>query len=616
MTIFSIGETDFLRDGRPHRILSGAIHYFRVHPDQWADRIRKARLMGLNTIETYVAWNAHEPRRGEWDATGANDLGGFLDLVAAEGMDAIVRPGPYICAEWHNGGLPVWLTGDERIRLRSSDPAYLAEADAYLRRVYEIIAPRQIDRGGPVVLVQIENEYGAYGDDAAYLEELVRITRECGIVVPLTTVDQPQDRMLRDGSLPGLHRTGSFGGQSARRLATLRAHQSTGPLMCSEFWDGWFDWWGGVHHTTSVADAAAELDALLSAGASVNIYMFHGGTNFGVTNGANHKGRYLPITTSYDYDAPLDEAGDPTAKFHAFREVIARHAAVPSEPVTVAPPRPSAEASLRPLGAWADAPMPSGDAFPDPPSFEALGTLTPLVRYEAALPAATGTARRLLSFEEVRDTALVSVDGVPVGRISRTAGERSLPIPTTGGVLTVLVEEQGRVNYDRRIGEAKGLIGAVTLDGEPLRSWRAVAIDLEDAVGALALVSAAASTAADVSATEGGSVPVDGPDGGSADGPVRADGSAPDGPRAWTAEVSLAEPSDLFLDTDGWGAGFAFVNGFLLGRYRRTGPQRTLYVPGPVTRAGANTFTILELDHVADPRLRLVPSALLGPTEE
>jgi len=610
VTTFSIGETDFLRDGRPHRILSGAIHYFRVHPDQWADRIRKARLMGLNTIETYVAWNAHEPRRGEWDATGANDLGRFLDLVATEGMDAIVRPGPYICAEWHNGGLPVWLTRDERIRLRSSDPAYLAEADAYLRRVYEIIAPRQTDRGGPVVLVQIEN--GAYGDDAAYLEELVRITRECGIVVPLTTVDQPQDRMLRDGSLPELHRTGSFGSQSARRLATLRAHQSTGPLMCSEFWDGWFDWWGGVHHTTSVEDAAAELDALLSAGASVNIYMFHGGTNFGVTNGANHKGRYLPITTSYDYDAPLDEAGDPTAKFHAFREVIARHASVPSDPVPIAPPRPSLGAALRPLGPWADAPMPSGDPFPDPPSFETLGTLAPLVRYEAALPAATGTARRLLSFEEVRDAALVSVDGVPVGRISRTAGERSLPIPATGRVLTVLVEEQGRVNYDRRIGEAKGLIGAVTLDGEPLRSWRAVAIDLEDAVGALALASAAAS--ADPSTPEGGSVAVDGPV--PAASAVTVDGSAPEGPRAWTAVASLDEPSDLFLDTDGWGDGFAFVNGFLLGRYRRTGPQRTLYVPGPVTRAGANTFTILELDHVADPRLRLVPSALLGPTEE
>ena len=251
MTSFSIGETDFLRAGLPHQVIAGAIHYFRVHPDQWQDRIRKARLMGLNTIETYVAWNAHEPRRGEWDATGWNDLGRFLDLIQAEGMDAIVRPGPYICAEWHNGGLPNWLTAGER-ELRSSEPTFLADVSEYLRRVYEIVAPRQIDRGGSVVLVQIENEYGAYGSDKAYLQALVALTRESGITVPLTTVDQPTDQMLDDGSLPELHKTGSFGSRSAERLATLRSHQPTGPLMCSEFWDGWFDWWGGVHHTTEV----------------------------------------------------------------------------------------------------------------------------------------------------------------------------------------------------------------------------------------------------------------------------------------------------------------------------------------------------------------------------
>ena len=590
MTTFSIGETDFLRDGEPHRILSGAIHYFRVHPDQWADRIRKARLMGLNTIETYVAWNAHEPRRGEWDATGQNDLGRFLDLVAAEGMDAIVRPGPYICAEWHNGGLPVWLTRDERIRLRSSDPLFLAEVGAFLRRVYEIVAPRQIDRGGPVVLVQIENEYGAYGDDADYLAELVHLTRDSGITVPLTTVDQPQDRMLRDGSIPGLHRTGSFGSHVERRLATLRSHQRTGPLMCSEFWDGWFDWWGGLHHTTSAEDAAGQLEVLLAAGASVNIYMFHGGTNFGLTNGANHKGRYLPITTSYDYDAPLDEAGDPTAKFHAFRAVIAKYAPLPVETVPTALPRVAADAALRPLGPWTDAPA-TDAVHADPPSFEELDTLAPLVRYETALPASDGEGWRLLSFGEVRDAARIGVDGVVVGRISRTAGERSLLVPP-GHVLTVLVEEQGRVNYDHRLGEPKGLIGTAELDGEPLRSWTATPIDPSASAAALAAAASAVDTAA---APTGGAEP---------------------GPSAWTAEVALEKPSDLFLDTAGWGEGYALVNGFLLGRYRRTGPQRTLFVPAPVTRAGVNTVIVLELDHVQDAALHLVAAPMLGPIEE
>ena len=336
---FAIGPTDFELDGRPHRILAGALHYFRVHPDLWADRIRKARLMGLNAIETYVAWNAHEPRRGEWRADDGLDLGRFLDLVAAEGMHAIVRPGPYICAEWDNGGLPAWLFRDPEVGVRRSEPHYLEAVSAYLRRVYEIVAPRQVDAGGPVILVQIENEYGAYGSDTSYLAELVRVTREAGISVPLTTIDQPTPQMLADGSLPGLHVTGSFGSRAADRLATLREFQPTGPLMCMEFWCGWFDDWGSHHHVTDAAASAAELDALLAAGGSVNIYMFHGGTNFGLTNGANDKGRYAPITTSYDYDAPLDETGHPTAKYWAFREVISRYADVPDE---VPAPRPTA----------------------------------------------------------------------------------------------------------------------------------------------------------------------------------------------------------------------------------------------------------------------------------
>lgn len=226
-------------------------------------------------------------------------------------MHAIVRPGPYICAEWDGGGLPGWLFEDPAVGVRRSEPLYLAAVDEFLRRVYEIVAPRQIDMGGPVILVQIENEYGAYGDDADYLRHLVDLTRESGIIVPLTTVDQPTDEMLSRGSLDELHRTGSFGSRATERLATLRRHQPTGPLMCSEFWDGWFDHWGEHHHTTSASDAAAELDALLAAGASVNIYMFHGGTNFGFTNGANHKGTYQSHVTSYDYDAPLDETGSP-----------------------------------------------------------------------------------------------------------------------------------------------------------------------------------------------------------------------------------------------------------------------------------------------------------------
>ncbi|MGN7948311.1 glycoside hydrolase family 35 protein [Microbacterium sp. 22215] len=583
MTSFSIGETDFLRAGRPHRVIAGALHYFRIHPDQWQDRIRKARLMGLNTIETYVAWNAHEPRRGEWDASGWNDLGRFLDLIQAEGMDAIVRPGPYICAEWHNGGLPNWLTAGER-ELRSSEPSYLADVSEYLRRVYEIVAPRQIDRGGSVVLVQIENEYGAYGSDKAYLEALVALTRESGITVPLTTVDQPTDQMLTDGSLPELHKTGSFGSRSAERLATLRTHQPTGPLMCSEFWDGWFDWWGGVHHTTDVDAAAADLDELLAAGASVNIYMFHGGTNFGLTNGANHKGRYLPIVTSYDYDAPLDEAGDPTAKFFAFRDVIAKYAPVPDERPESAVPSPAFSVPLALAGSWTDAAA-SAPVTDAPATFDELEHLSALVRYDVELPDRQGGE---LVLDEVRDLGWVSVDDQVVGTLSRTRHDRVLRIPA-GRTLSILVEEQGRVNYDHRLGEEKGLIGSPTLNSVPLTGWRSTPLDV-------------AEIAAEIAARHAHGV-ADASDG-------------PAGPSAWVADFDLDSPANLFLDTASWSKGFAFVNGFFLGRYWRNGPQGTLFVPAPATSPGTNRLVVLELEHLLAPTADFVSALALGDTEE
>jgi beta-galactosidase len=583
---FEIGEEDFLLDGAPHRVLSGAIHYFRVHPELWADRIRKARLMGLNTIETYVAWNAHEPRKGRWDASGANDLGLFLDLVAAEGMHAIVRPGPYICAEWHNGGLPTWLTGMPGIGLRRSERRYLAEVTRYLERVYEIVEPRQIDRGGPVILVQVENEYGAYGSDKRYLDELVRVTRACGITVPLTTIDQPEPAMLRDGSIPGVHLTGSFGSRAAERLATLREHQPTGPLMCAEFWDGWFDWWGGHHHTTSAADSAAELETLLAAGASVNFYMFHGGTNFGLTNGANDKGRYAPIVTSYDYDAPLDEAGDPTEKYFLYRDVIARFSEVPDELPGRAGPAPAFEVELEGHGDWRDAGEPQTSSYAEPPTFDDLEHDGGLVLYEADLPAASA-GLSLLALDEVRDMVWAEVDGVPVGTLSRAMGEQTIAIPA-GRRLRLLVEDQGRVNYASRLGEPKGLIGRVIVGGSPLGPWTVTPIEVPALWAAL--------------------------EGRSPEGAPATAGRA--GPAALRGTFSLDEPSDLLLDTDGWGKGYAFVNGFLLGRYWRNGPQRTLYVPSPVVRRGVNTLIVVELEQIARASASFVGGPALGHLEE
>ena len=579
---FAIGDTDFLLNGEPFRVLSGAIHYFRVHPDQWADRIAKAHAMGLNTIETYVAWNAHEPKRGEWNTTGGNDLGRFLDLVAAEGMYAIVRPGPYICAEWHNGGLPAWLTSIDGIGLRRSEPQYLAEVTRYLQNVYEIVASRQIDQGGPVIFVQIENEYGAYGSDKDYLRALVEVTHDASITVPLTTIDQPTDTMLSAGSLPGLHLTGSFGSRATERLATLRKHQPTGPLMCAEFWDGWFDWWGGPHHVTDAREAARELDELLASGASVNFYMFHGGTNFGLTNGANHKGRYLPIATSYDYDAPLDEAGNPTEKYFAFRDVIAQYSPVPDEVPPSAEPAPEFEFELRVVGDWTPRPDSNQESHTTPPTFEQLDHTSALVLYTTHLPLMHESA--LFEVDEVRDHAWVEVDGIPVGTISRTLQQRSIVLPP-GRVLTLLVEEQGRVNYDERIGEHKGLIGSPLLDGRLLTGWTASPVDVADLGRSAGAAVSSTTTRTSARSTLRGS-------------------------------FTLDNPADLFLETGNWGKGYAFINGFFLGRYWRTGPQHTLYVPGPVTKAGENSVVVVELERGTRDVARFVPSASLGHTEE
>ncbi|MEV0802101.1 beta-galactosidase family protein [Kribbella sp. NPDC050281] len=578
MSHFAIGESDFLLDGAPFRILSGALHYFRVHPDSWADRIEKARLMGLNTIETYVPWNAHSPRPDVFDTAGMLDLDRFLREVAAAGLYAIVRPGPYICAEWDNGGLPAWLFREPGVGVRRNEPRFLAAIEEYLDAVLRIVRRLQVDQGGPVLLVQVENEYGAFGDDPTYLKAVAEIIRNAGITVPLVTVDQPVDAMLAAGGLDGVLRTASFGSRAGDRLATLRKHQPTGPLMCMEFWDGWFDYWGGPHHTTGVADAAAELDALLAAGASVNIYMFHGGTNFGLTSGANDKGVYRPTITSYDYDAPLDEAGSPTAKFHAFREVISRYAPVP-DVVPASGPRATETSAVlgSPVRLLAD-PDAWGNwtSYDVPPYLDELDARLALFRIEVAAEAPV-----LLTVGEVRDRAYVFLDGAPVGVLDRERHDRALMLPH-GGRLEIVVEDQGRVNYGRRIGEPKGLIGPVRLGSTEPTGWSACGIDLEAV-------------------------------------PRLWDSAEPDafgvGPTAWRASFDVEEPVDHFLSTVAWGKGVAWVNGFNLGRYWRRGPQETLYVPGPVLRPGRNELVVLELDVMAEPVAHFVAGPSLGPLE-
>ncbi|MFF1634618.1 glycoside hydrolase family 35 protein [Leifsonia sp. NPDC058248] len=583
MHTFEIAGDDFVLDGQPFRILSGAIHYFRVHPDAWADRIHKARLMGLNTIETYVPWNAHEPRPGEWHDSGRLDLARFLQTVADEGMHAIVRPGPYICAEWDNGGLPAWLFTDPGVGIRRNEPSFVAAVERYLERVLATVAPFQVGNGGPVILVQIENEYGAYGDDQDYLRALVDITRSAGIVVPLTTVDQPQDGMLERGSLPELHKTASFGSRSRERLETLRQHQPTGPLMCSEFWNGWFDNWGAHHHTTSPEHSAAELDELLSEGASVNLYMFHGGTNFGFTNGANDKGVYQPIVTSYDYDAPLDEAGNPTPKYWAFREVLGRYTELPDEVPSTAPAATAVRSRLTASAPFLSVVDRLGEWIwtDDLPTMDALGHYSGLAVYRTEIDVAEPA---VLTIGEVRDRAHVFVGDARVGTLARDHHDRAITLAPSRGTLTLVVEDQGRVDYGPRIGEPKGLIGPARLNGDELNRWGVLPVDL----GSLAPVR---------------------------DAVCQTDARSLAGPAFARGTFETSGSADLFLDTSRWGKGIVWINGFNLGRYWSRGPQRTLYVPGALLTAGENELIVLELDAAACTDICFAPAPNLGHTD-
>ncbi|MFI9330200.1 beta-galactosidase [Kitasatospora sp. NPDC052868] len=583
MSVLRIDGDDFTLDGKPFRIISGGLHYFRVHPDQWADRLRKARLMGLNTVETYVPWNLHQPRPDVFRMDAELDLPAFIDLAAAEGLHVLLRPGPYICAEWEGGGLPSWLLAEPGIRLRSQDPAYLRAVEAYFEQLLPPLLDRLATRGGPVLAVQVENEFGAYSDETAHLVHLADLLRRLGVDVPLFTCDQPAD--LARGSLPGVLATANFGSRSREGLTALRAHQPTGPLMCTEFWIGWFDRWGGHHVVRDPAQAARELDDLLSTGASVNLYMFHGGTSFGFTNGANDKHTYRPTVGSYDYDAPLDEAGEPTAKYHAFREVIAKYAPVPTEPVPgPAPKLPATTVALTgsaPLFANLAA-LGSPVTYERPLTMEQLGQDFGYIQYEAALPAAGPV---LLELDGVRDRAQVFVDGQPVGVLERENHERAIAftVPRDGSMLRLLVENQGRVNYGPGMYDHKGLPGRVLLDGVELTGWSSLSLPLDD-LGGLAFA----------------------PTAGSATGPVFHRGA-----------FEVEEPADTFVHLPGWTKGNVWINGFHLGRHWSRGPQRSLYVPGPVLRPGPNEIVVLELHagHFARTvELREQPD--LGPTEE
>ncbi|MEV6007823.1 glycoside hydrolase family 35 protein [Streptomyces sp. NPDC051976] len=589
--MLEISPTGFAIDGRPLRLLSGALHYFRSRPEQWPGHLRMLRAMGLNTVETYVPWNFHEPRPGSYTFSGNADLDGFLHAAADAGLYAIVRPSPYICAEWENGGLPWWLPTGAHGTLRTSDPGYLAHVDRWYDTLIPLLADHQSTRGGNVLMVQIENEYGSYGTDSDYLLHLAEGLRSRGIDVPLFTSDGPGDFFLTGGSLRGHLATVNFGSRAGEAFAELRRHRPQDPPMCMEFWNGWFDHWGEQHTVRSAQDAVSALEEILAAGASVNLYMAHGGTNFGTWAGANTAdagtGRgYQPTVTSYDYDAPLDERGAPTAKFWAFREVLLRYADGPvPEPEKLPDPMAPHEVMLDrmlPLEQVIENLSTGPVRSPVPPSFEDLGVPHGVVRYRTTIPGPR--AAQPLTVDGLADRAHVNVDDAPLAVLERDT-ERETPllvaVPGRQSRLELLVESMGRVNYGAGIGDSKGFTGA-RHNRQYLHGWIAEPIPLDDSTpGRLPWDTAAAS-------------------------------AARPGHTFYRGTVELEEPGDTYLALPGWTKGYAWINGFLLGRYWARGPQRTLYVPWPVLNLGTNEVTVLELDHCADPTVHLEPRPDLG----
>jgi beta-galactosidase len=556
---------DFMQNGKPVRILSGAMHYFRIVPEYWRDRLFKLKAMGLNTLETYVCWNLHEPKPGRFDFTGMLDLVRFVELAGELDLRVIVRPGPYICSEWDFGGLPPWLLKDPAMRVRCAYPPYLKAVDRFFDDLIPRLVPLQASRGGPLVALQVENEYGSYGNDKIYLRHLADGLVRRGIDSLLFTSDGPTDTMLQGGTLPDLFKVVNFGSKSKEGFAKLREHQPDGPIMCGEYWNGWFDHWGAPHHKRDSQDAANELDAMLAAGASVNLYMFHGGTNFGFMAGANQTPEaFQPDVTSYDYGAPLNECGDPTPKYFAFRDVIAKYAPVPEAPLP--PPVPKR--------AYGSVVMTESAGL-----FDNLDRLSKPVRLAAPVPMemlgqnygfilyrtkVSGPREKgAVVLQEVHDRAQVFVDGVYKGVIDRDMKESPIQLELGAGEiqLDILVEGLARVNYGPQMHDRKGITHGIRYGYQFLYDWTHYPLPLTN------LRKLRFATSAETA-----------------------------GPRFFRGTFKVDAPADTFLALPGWTKGVVWLNGFNLGRYwEPKGPQHTLYVPAPKLKKGRNELIILEL---------------------
>ncbi len=596
---FEAGNGTFLLNGKPFVVKAAEIHYPRIPKPYWEHRIKMCKALGMNTVCIYIFWNIHEQREGEFDFTGNNDVAEFCRLAQKNGMYVIVRPGPYVCAEWEMGGLPWWLLKKKDIRLRERDPYFMERVKMFEQKVGEQLAGLTIQNGGPIIMVQVENEYGSYGEDKPYVSEI----RDClrgiyGKELALFQCDWSSN--FEKNGLDDLTWTMNFGtganiNDQFRRLGELRPNA---PKMCSEFWSGWFDKWGARHETRPAKDMVDGMDEMLSKGISFSLYMTHGGTSFGHWAGANSPG-FAPDVTSYDYDAPINEYGHATPKFWELRKMMEKYndgKALPAVPKDVAPIITVPKFELKEFSSIFNG---EDSQFKLPirkegglMTFEEMDMGWGSMLYTTTMPEIPAQSVITADFH---DFAQVFINGKYIGKIDRVKNEKSLTLPPVkkGDELEILVEAMGRINFGRAIKDFKGIVGevAITAEVEGIETtWKPqnwVKFGLPDSYekAADAFVHNNDYTKAENEGQRLGKKPqwnVDGLDLVSKRGYYRG-------------YFNLTKVGDTFLNFETWGKGQVYVNGHALGRIWSIGPQQTLYVPGCWLKKGQNEIIVLDV---------------------
>ncbi len=581
MNTFEIKDTFYLNN-EPFKIISGAFHYFRTVPEYWQDRLEKLKAMGCNTVETYIPWNMHEPEKGVFNFEGILDIEKFIKTATELGLYIIIRPSPYICAEWEFGGIPGWLLKEDGMKLRISCKPFLDAIKDY----YEVLLPRlvqyQITHGGNIILMQIENEYGYYANDKAYMVFMRDLLRKLGIDLPLITSDNPVSENILGGCVEGALPTGNFGSKTKEKFKVLEKHVNGGPLMCAEFWVGWFDHWGnGGHMKGNLEESVKDLDDMLSLG-SVNIYMFEGGTNFGFMNGSNYYDKLTPDVTSYDYDALLTENGCITEKYLRYREIIGKYAPIPEVKFSTEINRASfgtlkCEAKVSLFKCIDD--LSKKQSFPDPCSMERLGQYYGYILYHSKLH----TEEKVDSIRlwQANDRANIFIDEKPVAVLYDRELLEECKISkkdTFNKPLDILMENMGRVNFGPYMEhQRKGIDQCVQINGHMHNNFDIYTLPLNNV------------EKVDFSKEY-------------------SEGT----PSFYKFSFDVKTPGDTFLDFAGWGKGCAFLNGFNLGRFWEIGPQKRLYIPAPLLKKGKNEIIMFETDGKASDTISLMDEPDVG----